>query len=90
MRDEPDDGRVRGPGERREDGVLVVQLGVLEADLSQLVDEQPREIELLLRARALGNSILALRVHADVAQEPLEDVIGQLLRERAGERCSSR
>ncbi len=81
----PIDGRVDRAGKRREHGVTVVQLGIDEPDLAELLDEQAREIELLLRARTLRDAIRGLRVHAHVAQEPLEDVPRELLRERARE-----
>ena len=88
MRDQPDDGRVGSSGERREDRVALVQLRVLQPDLAQLVDEKTGELELLLGARPRRRTVRALRVDPDVAQEPLEYVIRELLGERARERRS--
>ena len=49
--DQPDHRRPGGARQRREDVAVLGQLDVVEADLAQLVDEQPREIELLRGAR---------------------------------------
>ena len=72
VRDQPDDGgsvRAREPGEDRR---ALGQLDVLEPELAQLLDEEPREVELLLGARTASSAIGRLRVDPDVAQEPLE------------------
>jgi len=68
--------------------VADVQLGVREADVAELVDEEARELELLLRARSGGDAVRGLRVDPDVAQEPLEDVARELFGQRARERRS--
>ena len=73
------------PGEPGEDRGAVRQLGV-EAELAKLLDEEPRELELLLRARPLRHAVGGLGVDPDVAEEPLEHVARELLRERARER----
>ena len=68
-------------GQRGEHVAVVVELGVAEAGLAQLVDEHPGEVELPGRARARLAPRGGLRVHAHVAQEPIE----QAGRERLGE-----
>ena len=82
MRDEPDHRRVRRARKRREDVAVLRQLDVVEADLAQLVGEEPREVELLGGARVARGALLRLRVDADVAEESLEHVRCQLLGER--------
>ena len=83
--DQPDHRRVDGAGQRREDREAFVQLRVGEPDLAELLDEQAREVELLLGARALSARGGRLRVDADVAEEPLEHVARELLGQRARE-----
>ncbi len=80
--DQPDGvrGAVRG-GQGGEDVAVVVERGVVEADRAQLVDEHPREVELAGGARAPGAVARGLRVDADVAQEALQHVGGERLRE---------
>ena len=90
MGDQPDDGSVDRARERGEDREALVELGVDESDLPELLHEQAREVELLLRARTLDDAIRPLRVHADVAEEPLEHVARELLGERAREGSPSR
>ena len=80
--DQPD--RVRravGGRQRRHHVAVVVERGVLEADRPQLLDEHPGEVQLAGRARALLAAAGRLRVDADVAQEAVEDVGGELLGE---------
>ena len=82
----PTTGASTVPGKRREDRVaLSFSSASDEPDLAELVDEQPREIELLLGARPLRDAVRPLRVDADVAQEPLEHVV-----RRAPPRAGSR
>ena len=88
MCDESDDGspvRARQAGEDR--GALR-QLR-LEPERTQLVEEETRQLQLLLRARPLRHAVGALRVDPDVAEEPLEHIGCELLGERAREGSSS-
>jgi hypothetical protein len=89
VRDEPDD-RVARAGQRREDGVPPVELRIGQPDLTQLIDEQAREVQLLRRARTLLDAVRRLRVDADVSQEALEDVARELLGQRGRERGARR
>ena len=81
--DQTDRRRAFRSREAREDRGARVQARVGETELAELVDEQAREIELLLGARPLRDAIRTLRVDPDVAQEALEDVVGELGREPA-------
>ena len=74
-------GRAR---QRREDVAVPGQLDVVEADLAQLLGEEPREVELLRRARIrVGvGTLLRLGVDAYIPEEALEHVGRQLLGER--------
>ena len=86
VRDEPDRGSALDAGQAREHGGALGQLGV-DAELAELFEEQSGKIQLLLGARALRRAVRALRVDPGVAQEPLEGVGRELLRELAHERC---
>ena len=82
--DQSHDRRLRdGARHRREDVAVLRQLRVGEADRVQLVDEEPREVELLLRGRICRRCRVGLRVDRDVAEEPLEHLLAELLREGA-------
>ena len=85
VRDEPDHGSARHAWQAREDVRVLRQAGVVERELAQLAHEQPRELELLLRARPLRLAVGGLRVDPRVAEQPLEDVLRELLGERARE-----
>ena len=71
------------PGTRREDVAVLGQLDVLEPERAQLLEEESREVELLLGRRVRGRRRVGLRVDHDVAQEACEHVLRQLLGERA-------
>ena len=74
--------------QRREHVAVLAQLDVGEAELAQLVREQPREVELLRGARVGRRALLGLRVDPDVAKEALEHAGGKLGGERRG--CAGR
>ena len=84
VRDEADGRPVRDRARKgREDVAGLGQLDVREPELAELLDEQPGEVE-LLGSRRVGRRVeLRLRVDHDVAQEALENVLAQLLGERA-------
>ena len=64
--------------ERREDVAVLGQLDVVEPEPAELVGEEPREVELLGRARIGLRRAIGLRVDARIADEPVEDVLGEL------------
>ena len=68
--------------ERREDVAVLGQLDVGEPEPAELVGEEPREVELLGRARIGLRRAIGLRVDARVANEPVEHVLGELRGER--------
>ena len=74
--DEPDDRRVAvdGAGQRGHHVAVVVELGVLEADGPELLDEHPREVELARRAGRSVAVAAGLGVDADVALEAIEEI----------------
>jgi hypothetical protein len=76
--DQADHGTVTG--QRRGHVAVLVQRGVGQARRAQLVHQQPREVELAGRARALHAVPARLRVDAHVAQEALEHVRRERLR----------
>ena len=85
--DEPDHRRVAvdGAGERGHHVAVVVELGVLEADRLELLDEHAREVELARRARSAPVAVAAgLAVDAHVALEAVQEVGGELLGQRRG------
>ena len=75
---------VDGRRQRRRDVAVVVDADVVEAELLQLVGEQAQQVELLRRAGVRLGVLLGLRVDADVAEEPLGGVLGELGGERRG------
>ena len=81
--DQTDDRCVGVSWHGREDVAVLGQLDVARAELAQLVREQPRELELLGRARIGLGAVGGLRVDPHVAEEAVERVGGELLRERA-------
>jgi hypothetical protein len=85
VRDQADRRRRVDSFERAVDVAVLVQADIVEADLLQLVAQQPRQVELLLRRRRRQRAGCRLGVDADVAEEALEDVVRQLGRERRGE-----
>ena len=85
VRDQSDRRRRLDPGQRPVDVAGLVQAHVVEPDLLELVAEQPREVELLLGRRRGRRAVRGLGVDADVAQEALEHVLGELGRERGDE-----
>ncbi len=78
VRDEPDDRGTLLARQRCEHRRRVGQPRVFESQLDELLDEEPREIELLLRARPARSPVRRLRVDSDVAQEAPEHVVGEL------------
>ena len=72
--------------ERREDVAVLGQLDVGEPEPAELIGEEPREVELLGRARIGLRRAIGLRVDARIANEPVEGVLGEL----GGERRSVR
>ena len=72
--------------DRRRQGRGHVAVGVdgcvAEPELLELREEQAQEVELLRRARILVGVLLGLRVDADVAEEALGGVLGELGGER--------
>jgi hypothetical protein len=86
VRDQPDRRRLRRPRQRAVDVAELVQPHVVEADLLQLVAQEPRQVELLLGRRRRVDAGRRLRVDADVAEEAVEQVARELLRERRDER----
>ena len=84
MRDQPDGRRVLADRRRQRghDVAVVVELGVRQSRLDELVDQHPGELELARRTRRPLPVTTRLRVDTDVAQEAIEDVVGKLLGER--------
>ena len=78
------------PRKRGEDVPVLRELDLLQPDRAKLLDEEAREVELLLGARTRVHARLRLRVDPDVAEEPLEDVAREFLGQRARERSPSR
>ena len=75
------------PGTVAKHVAVLGQLDVVEPDLTQLLDEQPREVELLGRRRVrrrVGSACVSMH---DVAEEALEHVLGAAPR-RAGSRSA--
>jgi hypothetical protein len=68
---------------------VLVELGVVEADVVELRDEQAAELELARGARAALPLARGLRVDADVAQEAFQDLVGEGGREGRGEAQNS-
>jgi hypothetical protein len=80
--DQPDHRRVAvdGAGERGHHVAVVVELGVLDADGRELLDEHPRQVELARGARGAPVAVAArLGVDAHVALEAVQEVGGELL-----------
>ena len=77
VRDQADRSRPVA-GQRRGDVAVVVQRGVGEPDRQQLLHQQPAELQLSRRTRALLAVALGLGVDADVAQEALQHVRGEV------------
>ena len=71
-----------GAGQRGEDEAAVIHRRVVETELLELLDEQPAEVELAGRAGLLAAVRRRLGVDADVAQEALEHVRRERLRQR--------
>ena len=69
--------------DRREDVAGLGELDLGEPDRPELLDEQPREVELLRGRGIRGRVQLRLGVDHHVAQETLEHLLGELLGERA-------
>ena len=61
---------------------MLVDRDVVEAELLQLVGEQAQQVELLRGARVGLGVLVGLGVDADVAEEPLGGVLGELGGER--------
>ena len=78
----PTVGAVHGPGKRGEDVAVLGQLDVVDTERAELVDEEAREIELLLGGRVRRRVDRRLRVDRDVAEEALEHALGEPLGER--------
>ena len=84
VRDQPDRGRALHRARHRREHVAVLrELGVLEPDRTELVHQQPREVELPRGGRVRRRVGVGLRVDDDVAEKALEDLFGELLGERA-------
>ena len=82
MGDEADHRRVAvdGAGERGHHVAVVVELGVLDADGRELLDEHARQVELARGARGAPVAVAArLGVDAHVALEAVQEVGGELL-----------
>lgn len=61
---------------------VLVESGIIHGDGMQLVDQHPPELELPGRAGAPGAAACRLGVHPHVAEEPLEQLRSESLRER--------
>ena len=72
-----------GARERGEDVARLGQLDVVEPDRAQLVDQDPREVELLLGRRVSRRIERRLGVDRDVAEKALEQPFAQCFGERA-------
>ena len=83
---------VDGGRERRGHVAVLVDRGVREPDLLELVAEEAQQVELFLRARVRLRLLVGLRVDADVAAEALGCVLGEPGDERRlrGHRASVR
>ena len=68
--------------QRRRHVAVLVDRRVREAELLQLVDKEAQQVELLRRARIALRVLVGLRVDADVAEEALGGVLGELGGER--------
>ena len=85
VRDETDRGGfLDRPGKGREHVAVLGELGVLEADRAELVDEEPRQVELLRGRRVPRVLHRRLRVDHDVPEESLEHLVRELGGEGAG------
>ncbi len=80
VREQPDHRAVAG--QRREHEAAAVHGRVLQADLLQLADQQPAEVELPGRARLVAGVGRRLGVDAHVTLEPVQ----QVRRQRLGKR----
>ena len=83
VREQPD--HRTGAGQRGEDEALIVERRVLESYRTQVVHEQPAQLELTGRARRRLRGDVALRPDAHIPLEALEDVGRERLGESRGE-----
>ena len=79
---------VHGRRERPGDVAVLVHRHVGEPDLLELVAQEAQQVELALGARVRLRFLVGPRVDADVAEEPLGGVLGELGGERRLRRAS--
>jgi hypothetical protein len=70
-----------GGGQRRHSVAVLIEHGVFEPSLTQLIYQEPGEVELSGGARYGCRGRVCARVDANVTEEPLERVRDRLARE---------